>query len=50
MWFNFVLTFLLGMVVLQAGFFLWWRLWASNDPCRFQHLDDNRRIDGPDGS
>jgi hypothetical protein len=44
---DFFIAFFLGMIALEVGFFLWWRLYIANLPCRTQHIDDNRRIDDP---
>ena len=47
---NFLITFAVGLSLVELGFFLWWRLYTSTKPCRTQHYTENRRIDGADRS
>ncbi len=36
--------FLAGLAMFEVLAFLRWRLWKSNEPCRFQHYTENERI------
>jgi hypothetical protein len=43
-----IVSFIVFLAIWLAGNFLYWRIWAARKPVRTQHIDDNRRIDGPD--